>query len=393
MRRTPLAVGLLAGLGLVVIASAFAASGLGDDTADLATTGTTTTATQQDSTAYPPTPPAVAATDEAVVVVHPAPDSTLSVQPVEAALSAARSIELPFDQPLVYPSVAAVDESTFYIAGVACATITGVDDLGPTCEPGGISVARYSALSDRVETLPVEGSDLSTPFVEIVGVSDGHLVVSLGDALYSLPSDGGELEALPEPPFDDGLTSSCIVGNTIVALSQSDGPGDSSPAPGEFVEEDYHPYVPFTVATMELGSEWVNAGGPDAEYDTNDTFEYGCTEQGLVAVPIERSTLQSAPHVTHIFDVERAEWSSAEPPPREFIAAAPVARYGSQLALSVSSDIEDRDTSLLVFHADTGTWTSKDGGAGSAVESMVMVDGMILTWSTSNGGLEAAIID
>jgi hypothetical protein len=387
MRWTLSAVGILAASALAAVA--LAASGGGDERADLTTSES---AQPQDSRGYPPTPPAVATTEQSVVVVRPAPDSTISVQALSGERDAGQQDDLPFDDPIAYPAIVAADESTFYIAGVPCAAIKAVDDLGPSCAPGGLSLARYDATSRSAVPLTVKGFDQSTPYVQLLGVAGGNIVMQLGGDLYSLPADGGELTALGEPPLDNGLTFACLVGEQVVALSQSDGPGDSSPEPGEFVEEEYRPYVPFSIATLRMGEEWVTASGPDAEYDTNDTFEYGCIDRGLVAVPSEQPMLRSSPYVTHVFDATLVEWTEADPPPNEFISAAPSASDGSRVALSVSSDIGNVNTSVMIFHRETGTWTSESGGAGSEVVAMALAGDEVVTVTGDDEPVELTTI-
>ena len=58
--------------------------------------------------------------------------------------------------------------------------------------------------------------------------------------------------------------------------------------------------MPFEAAVLNLETgEWAQLGGPDAVYDVVDTFELGCVDRGVLAIPSEKPMFEQSSYLTH----------------------------------------------------------------------------------------------
>ena len=336
----------------------------------------------QDESGYPAMQPVIAAQGDVALIVRGAPASTAALYGSDDAALIWEG-DLPFPDPVVYPDVVALDGGDFVVTGVPCRTIVAMNDSGPDCAPGGVAVARFRSDDHRFQVLAADGLDQQTPYINVLGETSRGLALQIDASLYTMPVAGGTLSELSSPPLE-GLSLACLQDDKVVAVAVSDGPGDSQPAPGEHSSVEAAPFVPFDAAVLELDTgKWTDLGGPDATSDMTDTFELGCVETGVVGVPTETPMTTTAPYVTHVLNTTRADWVEMAPPPREFLAAAPVVSEGDRLVLSVSSDPENSDTALLTFDAQTGVWASEAGVAGSGNSAMALARDHL--WSVPSG--------
>jgi hypothetical protein len=324
---------------------------------------------------FPLSPAALAATDDGALVVRAGPDGGVALFDDRGAER--WTGELPFEEPIAYPDAVALDDGGYVVAGVPCSSAAATSSSDLECAPGGVAVARFDPGRTAFTPIEVEGLDGGTNYVDVLGELGDDLVIQVGDEIHLVPGDGGEPRPLGRPPLD-GFDRACLIGDRVVAVERKLTSGDASPEPGEMVVAEDEAFVPVRAAVVDPATgRWTDLGGPDAEYEAVDTFEIGCFDGGVVAVPSERPLTEGAPYVTHVLDLERGGWSDAPPPPREFLAAAPVAGDGPVVALSVSSDISDRDTAVLAFDGGTAKWTSVDGGAGSTASAVAYAGGSL----------------
>lgn len=330
---------------------------------------------------YPVTPPAFGAQQGSSVVVSGAPQPGVTIHDGQSGETVAE-LDLPFEDAIVYPDTVPIGDGIYAIAGVPCADAV-MNDAGVDCEPGGVSVAFLNAAEKTIEPIDVTGLEGQTPYVNLVGSYGSDLMLQLGGRLFSLSLDGGALKELPGAPLDSLRLACMDADGRLTAIEQKYGVGDTSPAPGELVEVPNEAFAPFAAAVFDpLSGGWTDVGSPSGRYDTTDTFEFGCVDSGVIAVPSEKP-LSDAPYVTYLLDSRSGMWSEAPPPPIEFLSAAPPGSDGSQVVLSVSSDLENRATALLSFDASTASWTSTPGGLGSLALGLAVVDDQAVSLADS----------
>jgi hypothetical protein len=311
------------------------------------------------------------------------PDSTSML--IDSASGATLwSAPLPFDEPVMFPDVLALADGDYLVSGIPCSEVLAEHPYGPDCSPGGVRLARFNTAGRTFQVIEAAGLDGTTPYVNLVGTTGSTIVVQVGGQVYSVPVTGGRLNALAASPFD-GFTVACMDGERIVVARVNFEPEPSSSVPGSFVPLP-ETFVPVEAAVLDLATgAWADLGGPPVAYRSNDTFEVGCVDGGIVAVPTERPTEPDAPYVTFVLDLTTGAWSEAAAPPIEFLSAGPVAADGSDLVLLVSTDIGDTDTAVLTFDGVMHTWHETDGGDGAAATATAIGGGRLVS-VTSTGG-------
>lgn len=330
----------------------------------------------------PAAQPAIAAQDNSALVVRGTPDSSGELYDLDGGRLVSDS-KLPFADPIGFPDVAATDNGDYMVAGVSCAEVIENGSLA-VCEPGGVAVARFDA-SDRIfETITATGLEGETPYVNILGETESSIILQLGGEIYALPSRGGRLSPFSLPPLES-FTVACGHGDQIVAVEIKLGPGEQIPEPGEVVETPSQLFVPFEAAVLDLKTgRWTSVGGPEASYDIGDTFEVGCIDRGVLAVPDKKPESGESPYVSHLLDLTQGRWVHMPPPPREFLSAAPPAYDGNRFTISVSSDLQDADTAVLVFNSGTGTWAEEAGGDGADADAVAVTGDRFLSLSDAS---------
>jgi hypothetical protein len=309
----------------------------------------------------------MAAQDDSALVVRGAPNSRGELYDL-ASGGLVWEGQLPFAEPIGFSDVAAVDNGDYMVAGVPCAEVVESGSVA-ACEPGGVAIARFDPGARSFETITAKGLEGETPYIDVLGETGSTVIVQLGGRVYSLPSSGGEFSPLSAPPLD-GFNVACKHDDRVVVVEQKYGPGDQSPDPGESIETEAQLFVPFEAAALDLNtSRWTNLGGPEASYDIGDTFEVGCSDRGVFAVPDVRPMSGQSPYVSHLLDIALGRWVQMPPPPREFLSAAPPVSNGNRFIISVSSDLHDTDTAVLVFNSETETWTAEAGGDGAGAKA------------------------
>lgn len=281
---------------------------------------------------------------------------------------------LPFDTPIAYPHAVAVGGDSYAVVGVPCLRIERVEDWGPVCGPGGLSLAtldRDSRAWEVVQSAAFSG----TEWLRVLGEHGGSLIVQLGGSIVSVPLDGGPPVKMSDAPVK-GFTTVCMNGSRVAVLREVHDPGDPSPEPGEWSSTEWRPFSPFESAVLDLDTNvWTATGGPDATHNRPQSFATGCAGGNVLAVPRRRPREAAETYVTHQFDIQNGTWSPAEPPPAEFKMVGPTAWTGEDFILFVTTDESNRVLTL----EEGGRWISTVGGQGGEVQSAALAGNRLVT--------------
>ncbi|HEX5365946.1 MAG TPA: endonuclease/exonuclease/phosphatase family protein [Acidimicrobiales bacterium] len=388
----PVVLAVLAALGLVVgVAGPEVASPVAGARAPGPGPGVARTAA---APSYPDAAPAVAAQAGTSLVIRGAPADDASLHDL-ATGELLWEGPLPFRAPVVYPDVAALDGGTYLLAAVPCATIVALEDAGPECAPGGVTVATFDPVARRFEVLAARGVEGRTPYVGVLGRRGvgsrgggaGDVILQVDGTVHRLPAAGGDLVPFPSPPLDH-LSAACLGGDRVTVVEQRWGAGDPSPAPGTVSSTPAVPFAPLAGASLDLRSgRWTGLGGPAATYGTGDTFVVGCAGGDVLAAPAEAPRSPASPHVSHVLDADTGAWGAAAPPPAAFVGSAPPAWDGDGTALSVSTGARGADAAVLVFDVRWRAWSTRPGGDGAHARA-VALDGVRLVTVAGGGGPE-----
>lgn len=198
------------------------------------------------------------------------------------------SVGLPFDGPVAFPSVLGISAQAVAVAAVPCRTSTS-EDYGRQCEPGGVAVAIYDPSADVwTEAVEAIAPGDATIVPRLVGATADEVVVAAGPHLATMSTADQSVRRLPDAPIDPSGTI-CLVDDTVLVVEQRYGPPVGPPQPGSSVVTEEATYVPVDSAALDLGQpEWRSTGGPDATYDSTETFAVACSPDGVAVAPTER---------------------------------------------------------------------------------------------------------